>query len=374
MNTTNRLMKLLWFFNNITLFHDGSFLVHRKMDFYFGRFIYHGIAYPRVFHDMMVFANGHMTFEVADKCNLKCKGCHYFEDTTYKKRAETTVADYDAYFSRHRAMAWRLVTAHIGGAEPSLELDKIRFLSKHTKHLVVYSNGIVKIPEDLRVKIHISLWGQDDKGDRGASVLEKSTDNYRNDPRAAFVLTINHSNIDEIYPTVKMLVSKGLSVTFNHYSPTHKHINTRDRITKVQEAAGTQEESLMLTAEDLNRAKHVIDRLLEEYPEHMVYTSQYNAWIHHDAPQGVREFDDDGKIICCVNYQRHPGMFYKAVTADLQDKPGKCCVPDVRCESCRLYTMAWIDFLVQCIKRLKSRKDIIQLSKNLRMYKKLNRV
>jgi len=368
----NTLKNFTGIVSQLSFRHEDSYFVNKSLNFYLGRLLFNAIKYPPVLLHALVFFNRQMTFEVSDRCNLTCEGCHYFEDSNYQPRKPTDIEDYNKYFDLHHEKLKDLDTIHIAGAEASLELEKVRYLTSRAKNYVLYSNGIKKIPDDIKARIHISAWELDDAKIRGASVLHKAISNYRNDERAVFIITITHANIEQLRKLSDTILAAGIRVSYNHYSPTGQFLKSvKQKISSKYIKFSSAENNLILNKQDFARSREIIDELIDEYPDKILYTHDYNAWVHNPDPNGIRKRDQEGEVYCSVNFNRRPDMYYRIITSELQDKPGKCCFPDISCRSCRLYSSAWPDFLVNAVENLRTQSDVKKLSKSLRIYRQL---
>ena len=364
------LAHLRGFLGDITLFGERGILVIEKYNFNLGRFLLFGLAHPRAFGAILVLGGRESTIEVSDRCNLSCEGCHYFEDGSYSARQGSSLQRYARFFE---ARAGEFRTLHVGGAEPALELDKVRLISQSVCNCIIYTNGVVRIPADIKSKIHVSVWGIDDEKTRGADVLAEVIQNYRGDPRAVFVVTVSGANLAGLEALVDRLVREDLQVSFNHYSPTRRLtelLSAGERTEHIRFSSA--QDNLILTARQLEQSRRIIGRLLRRHPHNIIYTAELNEWIHR--PEGAVDYDERGEAFCCTNRGGRPGITYRAFTADLEDKPGKCCFSDMPCEACRLYAVAWPNFLMHYTNHIGSVKEMREFTANLATYARLCRL
>ena len=73
---------------------------------------------------------------------------------------------------------------------------------------------------------------------------------------------------------------------------------------------------------------------MEDFPETVLYSRNYNAWSTRDEP--LHPVDADGIAPDCGS-RITPLMHYYG--ADLERKEIKCCTPDLDCSQCRI--MSW---------------------------------
>lgn len=129
---------------------------------------------------------------ITDKCNSSCPNCYYkkqlrTEDNVSLKEWETRFRDYYERGYRHVML--------IGG-EPAIRMDVLRLAGQVFPFVTVITNGIVKIPENINCRIHLSLDGPQAIHDklRGEGSFGKAFENYTGDYRVAVYLTLGKTN------------------------------------------------------------------------------------------------------------------------------------------------------------------------------------
>ncbi|WP_431982240.1 4Fe-4S cluster-binding domain-containing protein [Streptomyces qinglanensis] len=162
-------------------------------------------------------------------CNIRCKGCWYFEggfDTAVRETSDPGLI---------RAFAEKLAAdgvtqATLIGGEPTLVLDRVRPFVEHLPYLTLSTNGLRPLPMDgfENVAVGISLFGGgplDDElrahrpnGSSFTGLFEKALGHYRDDPRVTFVFALSEEGLPHIEPTVRAIRDNGNQVTFNFYS------------------------------------------------------------------------------------------------------------------------------------------------------------
>ncbi|MEU7316929.1 radical SAM protein [Streptomyces sp. NPDC007083] len=162
-------------------------------------------------------------------CNIRCKGCWYFEggfDTAVRETSDPGLI---------RAFAEKLAAdgvtqATLIGGEPTLVLDRVRPFVEHLPYLTISTNGLRPLPMDgfENVAVGISLFGGgplDDElrahrpnGSSFTGLFEKALGHYRDDPRVTFVFALSEEGLPHIEPTVRAIRDNGNQVTFNFYS------------------------------------------------------------------------------------------------------------------------------------------------------------
>jgi hypothetical protein len=282
-------------------------------------------------------------YDISDRCNLRCEGCLFFAGDDYKRyRPETDLNRWRAFF---RSEAERGVNfGYFAGAEPSLELERLRAAHGVIPNGVVFSNGLVAIPRDVDYRIHISLWGDDAASVelRGAG-NRKAFANYAGDPRAVFVFTINAMNIDTIVPATRAVAEAGSTITFSLFSPTIKYADSA----KALDAADLRyfrhrddAQSPVLSAADMQRAGDRIEEARQLHPATVRYSPLYHSWI--TRPEGLYDLDEAGVATNCGN--RLSGR-HRHYNVDQSATSAKCCSPNLDCRDCRAYAMGYASYL-----------------------------
>lgn len=263
------------------------------------------------------------TYDVTNKCNLKCKGCYYYEG---EKQDKTPNRDPESWRELMVQEKDRGITfAVLAGAEPCLFPDILQACYDELPLGAIATNGVKAIPESVGYKIHISVWGNDEasKELRGyPNLLARQIENYKNDPRAVFVYTFTPGNVHDAYQVAGLLAAIGCRLTFNVFSPTigYEGPLCHDRVS-------------------LESVRKAMLEILERYPENVLF-SPYSAVVHthrfglHDlfsCPYPRRNQSTDIGL----------GRSFRQYRTDLTwDRDAACCVPDTDCDHCRHYASA----------------------------------
>lgn len=276
-------------------------------------------------------------FDVSSTCNLRCEGCYYFsgDRSATEHRQANDLQLWQDFFATKAAEGVNY--AYLAGAEPSLEPDRIRAAAAAIPWGMVVTNGTRRIPDEVRYRIHISLWGSEATSGltRGADVNRKAFANYRDDPRAIFVYTINRQNLDEIEPMVAACAANGNRITFSHFSPTQEY---RQKLAR--NAANDQDffrfssdqSHLLLDADVFAKAREIIVRLMRLYPDTILYSMAYDDWI--SEPGSRYELDENGIATDCA-FRADPWFRYYQINRN--PSPQKCGLPNMDCSECRTY-------------------------------------
>jgi MoaA/NifB/PqqE/SkfB family radical SAM enzyme len=260
------------------------------------------------------------TYDMSCRCNIRCEGCYYFEGP--KQYAQEN-RDPDAWRELMQAEKARGVTfVVLAGAEPALVPELCQVCYEEMPLGTIATNGLIRIPETIAYRIHVSVWGNDATSHRirgAANMLGRQIDNYRNDPRAVFVYTFTPTNIDEAHEVTEILANQGAKVTFNMFS-----------------APVGYDGPLKHTPGSLMKVRETMIALLSSYPEHVLF-SNYNAVVH-THPSGLHD------LFACSYPRRNTtqnvglGRSFRQYRADLSwDRDAACCVPDTDCSDCRHY-------------------------------------
>lgn len=166
---------------------------------------------------------------ITNACNIRCKGCWFFEYDFDKQSKEVNDLEKLRQFLQNERSRG-INTALIIGGEPTLFPQRVKLFTEIMDHVTVSTNGLRKLPlggfEDVAVLI--SLFGGGDLDDNLRAIkpnkktftglFDKALENYRDDPRACFIFAITEDGIDFIEETVRKIDNNGNRVTFNFYS------------------------------------------------------------------------------------------------------------------------------------------------------------
>jgi len=162
-------------------------------------------------------------------CNIRCKGCWYFEggfDTAVRETRDLGVIRAFA----EKLLADGVTQATLIGGEPTMVLDRVRPFVETLPYITISTNGLRKLPFEgyENVAIGISLFGGgplDDElrahkpnGSAFTGLFQTGLGHYRDDPRVTFVFALAEDGLDYIEPTVRAIRDNGNQVTFNFYS------------------------------------------------------------------------------------------------------------------------------------------------------------
>ena len=260
------------------------------------------------------------TYDMSNRCNIRCEGCYYF--TGEKQFAPENTDENDWRLLLQSEKERGITFAVLAGAEPSLVPNLCAICYQVIPLGAIATNGLKAIPREIDYRIHISAWGNDQTSltiRRAPNMLARQMANYKDDPRAVFVYTFTPGNIDEAKEVTKLLTDNGQHITFNMFS-----------------APVGYRGHLRHTPETLKKTRETMNELLTQYP-HTVLFSTYNI-VAHTEPLGLHD------LFSCSYPRMNPstdiglGRSFRQYRTDLQwDRDAACCVPDTDCRDCRHY-------------------------------------
>jgi len=260
------------------------------------------------------------TYDMSNRCNIRCDGCYYYEGDKQFARENGSPEDWRALMQAEKTRGITYVV--LAGAEPSLVPALLEVCYAEMPLGSIATNGFKKIPESVGYKIHISVWGNDETSyqvRKAKNLLKKQIENYANDPRAVFVYTFTRENIDEVQAVAAELVASGCKLTFNVFSSPVGYAGPlrHDR------------ESLLTT-------RKAMIALLKQYPEHVLF-SVYNA-VAHTSEKALHDLYNCSYPRCNPSQDIGLGRSFRQYRTDLNwDRSVACCVPDTDCDDCRHY-------------------------------------
>ncbi|MEU4837679.1 radical SAM protein [Nocardia testacea] len=290
-------------------------------------------------------ARGIRTVEVwvTDACNLRCKGCWFFEHDMDKQSIEIRDLDSIRAFAEDLRDSKKITSTLLIGGEPALVLDRVRVFAETIRNVTVVTNGTRPIPydglEDLAIAV--SLWGGgpvDDElrghrpnGRRISGLFGTALRTYTGDPRATWVYTLSEAGMPYLERTVEAIAANGNQINFGYYSDN-----------------GTDPTARLRNEE---RAIEEMTRMRETYPDTVIGDPYYfrtlvtgrTHWgtfgaetcpsISNDHPAHARRLTEGHPIVGRFNaYRTDHSVQYCATTGD--------------CDNCRDSQAVWSWLLV----------------------------
>lgn len=266
------------------------------------------------------------SIDVTDKCNLRCKGCYFFEGRM--DRPGINGYSFDHFIEDEKARGTNYFT--VLGGEPSLVLDRVKKLYDNF-HVIVVSNGLIKIPYSgfENMPIALSVWGDNEtdmqlRGGGKVDVFSKALGNYQNDDRVVWYFTVTSGNAAEIETVTEKCIINGNYIGYNFYGD-------------ISGLGGKYDHR-----NGFGEVSEVIDAMIAKYPERVLNTSYLNriltsGWLFdeqwgYDVCSSIT-FDHESNTDRVRNgkfYNKH----FRAYNADLVSTR-KCCVgTDRQCANC----------------------------------------
>ncbi|MEV7672923.1 radical SAM protein [Streptomyces sp. NPDC000963] len=166
---------------------------------------------------------------LTNTCNIRCKGCWYFEggfDTAVRE-----LSDVD----RIRSFARRLRDEGVNqatliGGEPTLVLKRVEAFVEELPYITISTNGLRPMPRQgfEHIAVAVSIFGggplDDDlrairvNGSKFTGLFDTALSHYRDDPRVLFIFALSEAGLRYLEPTVRRIAENGNLVTFNFYS------------------------------------------------------------------------------------------------------------------------------------------------------------
>jgi hypothetical protein len=304
-------------------------------------------------------------YDINNTCNLTCEGCYYFVSGQKTLNKRPSAKDYDAFF---RSEAERGVNYPIfSGGEPSLNPAALKAAARYWSGGIIYTNGVRKIPEDIPFRVAISVWGGRVKNEllRGASSYQQAFETARGDPRAMIYFTISRGNIDDIEEVVRDCVAQGLKVSFNAFSMTSEYMRLLENGSEERSVYfrfSTENDNLSLRRQDRQRAADIIDRLIDLFPDSIVFSKLLSGWMLRTDE--IHDVDPLTKI--ATDCAMLNAAWHKSFNFDLKQSGGKpCCAPEFDCRDCRVGPVATFTLLTKLAVQMRSsaeaRRDFIDL-------------
>jgi len=260
------------------------------------------------------------TYDMTNRCNIKCDGCYYYEGDKQFVSENNCPDDWRKLMQAEKSRGITYVV--LAGAEPSLVTDLCEVCYQEMPLGAIATNGLKFIPASINYRIHISVWGNDETSmaiRNARNMLVRQIENYKGDPRAVFVYTFTRDNIDQVREVAEILTTQGCRLTFNMFS-----------------APVGYEGTLSHTSASLEHTRKTMIDLLSTYPDQVLF-SCYNA-VAHTHPNGLHD------LYSCSYPRKNPstdiglGRSFRQYRADLAwDRSAACCVPDTDCVECRHY-------------------------------------
>jgi hypothetical protein len=264
-------------------------------------------------------------YDVTSVCQLRCDGCYYFEGDKYKVTDNRDPAAWRALLQHERGRG--ITYVNLAGAEPSLVPEVLRACYGVIPLGTVFTNGLRKIPPDIRYRLHLSVWGNGTGdpiyrryagGRRGPYCLPVQLQNYGGDDRVVFVYTFNGDNVGQLDEVLERVSDTGHQLTFNVFSVPERNAST------------------LRVADTLSAIYDKMMEAMERYPGTVIY-SAYNAEVHTKRGSLRAQFGCPYPRAAAAGKPFGMNRTFRNYRADLTYSAHSCCVPDTDCGDCRHY-------------------------------------
>lgn len=165
---------------------------------------------------------------LTNTCNIRCKGCWYFEGGFDDVRELTDLGEIRAFAQRLHDEG--ITQATLIGGEPTLVPKRIEPFVELLPYLTISTNGLRRMPMAgfEQAALAVSLFGggplDDDlrairvNGSKFTGLFDTALKNYRDDPRVMFIYALADTGLPYMEETVRKIADNGNIVTFNYYS------------------------------------------------------------------------------------------------------------------------------------------------------------
>jgi MoaA/NifB/PqqE/SkfB family radical SAM enzyme len=272
-------------------------------------------------------------YHLTNACNIRCKGCWFFEFGHDKSaKEEKSLTEWESFVLRERARG--VNSALLIGGEPTMFPERIAAFARVMDTVSVSTNGLLALPMNnlfSKVTVFISLFGGgplDDElraikpsGKAFSGLFDTALTHYANDPRVTFVYAVTEDGAPYIEDTVRRIRDNGNKLTFNFYSKYNtghplRLRNGRQLLASMTEMKARYPETVL------------------NHPEHIRAIVTGEAWcgkfsgevcpsVSFDHPENKERLGNGHPIL--------PG--FNAVKADLKTLE-RCCTSG-HCDDCR---------------------------------------
>ncbi|MDL5031129.1 radical SAM protein [Pelomonas sp. APW6] len=169
-------------------------------------------------------------YHVTNACNIRCKGCWFYEYGHDRTAGEAkSLDDWKAFIESQRRQ--KVSAALLIGGEPALFPDRVAAFVEGMRYVSISTNGLRALPREApfeNVTVFVSVFGGgplDDElraikpgGRTFTGLFDTALANYKDDPRACFVFAVTERGLGHVESTVQRIRDNGNTVTFNFYS------------------------------------------------------------------------------------------------------------------------------------------------------------
>ncbi len=99
------------------------------------------------------------TYDMSNRCNIRCEGCYYFAGEKQFAEENRDAAAWRQLLEAEKARGITFVV--LAGAEPSLVPELCEVCHGVIPLGAIASNGLIGIKREIDYRIHLSVWGND---------------------------------------------------------------------------------------------------------------------------------------------------------------------------------------------------------------------
>ncbi|MEI8203086.1 MAG: radical SAM protein [Bacteroidota bacterium] len=234
-------------------------------------------------------------FVLTDECNLRCKHCYFFKEENLQQSKDLPLSTWENKFIELYSSGIRSILL-IGG-EPTLRMDLVLLAQRIFPYIDICTNGIVKISDDYKNRIFLSIDGNKEIHDsiRGNGVFQKVIQNYSGNHNVIIGMTISKENYIVIADVLQLAVeNKFLGVGFDLYSNKFEI-----------------DDDLYITPDIRKKIIETLRVLKKKYPKHLLLSDNAIKWYetadhsgdHCNWRSGTLHFNSSlEEIEACVHY------------------------------------------------------------------------
>ena len=272
-------------------------------------------------------------YHLTNACNIRCKGCWFFEFGHDKSAKEAkTLEEWQAFIAAQRRQ--RINSALLIGGEPTMFQERIAAFVDGMKNVTISTNGLLALPQEekfARVSVMISLFGGgplDDElraikpsGRSFTGLFEQALQNYRDDPRANFVFAVTERSVPYIEDTVRRIAENGNQVTINFYS-------------QYNAAHPLRIENQQRLLQEVLRVKALYPQVVVSHQQHILGVITGRAWCGEFSGATCPSISQSHPANAERIANGHPYLhFFNTWKADLQTL--EVCCTSGHCDDCR---------------------------------------
>jgi len=237
--------------------------------------------------------------DITDNCNLRCKHCYHFLGKKDFAKTELPLSVWEERFRKLYKSGIRFVL--LVGGEPALRNDVLMLADKIFPFVYIITNGTIKVPDEFRHRLFVSMDGSPDTNDsiRGKGVFSKIIKNYSGDNRVIINMTVTKDNYKDLEYVVKTSIKNGFDgVVCN--------ICTSGSVVKLPMRIRRDERTPLINEIKRVKAKYPKDFLLSkamiewyEFPDHSNSCFWGDKVMHFDVSWKTRRCFADADCTNC---------------------------------------------------------------------------